>query len=354
VPLDQDEALREFRHAGLPTGLIALAAALGLAVPAKAVTIDDAAGLSAAAAAGEPFGSVVRLAFDDGVSSGVCSGALIAAGAVLTADHCVVGFSAADVTVEFRAGSGALEATRGVGAVFVLGDLYDGSNLLDGGDLAVLALADPVTDRDPFALVSDLPSGATARLVGYGRHGLGSTGAGPIDLVRRAADATVDAYGAAPVPYAAGTPDIGSPTRPQFFSGSENILSADFDDTSDDATGDGSNTLWHVGSSGATLSLEGSGAPGDSGGPLLIRTGLAWAIAGVLSGGAGLSGDPLAGYGGVAYWTGVRSVEATAFLSSFEGVRYVATVPVPAPAWLLLAGAAALAGLRRNRPVDGG
>ncbi|MFO7856697.1 MAG: trypsin-like serine protease [Paracoccaceae bacterium] len=349
--------MRDLRRAGLRIGLISLAAALGLATSANAVTVNDAAGLSAAAAAGDPFGSVVRLAFDDGVSSGVCSGALIAPGAVLTADHCVVGFSAADVTVEFRAGAGALEATRGVGAVFVLGDPYDGGNLLDGGDLAVLALSTAVEDRDPFPLFSDLPLGATGRLVGYGRHGLGSTGAGPIDLVRRAADATVDAYGAAPIPYAPGTTGIGSPTRPQFFSGSENILSADFDDGLDDATGDGSNKLWHVGSSGAMLPLEGSGAPGDSGGPLLIRTGLAWAIAGVLSGGSGLSGNPLAGYGDVAYWTGVRSAEATAFLSGFEGVRYVAAVPLPAPAGLLLAGAVALAGVavrRRRASVERG
>jgi hypothetical protein len=355
---DEDEALRDPRRAGpLRAGLpLCLAAGLGLAAPAAAITVNDAAGLAAAEAAGAPFAAVARLVFDDGVSSGVCTGSLIAAGTVLTADHCLSGWAPGDVTVEFLAPGGAPEATRAVAAVSVLGDPFDGSNLLDGGDLALLTLAAPVTDRDPFALFADDPLGRVGRFVGYGGSGLGSTGAGPLDAVRRAADNVIDSVGPAPIPYRPGTPGIGLIT-PQAFPGSADILAADFDAAADDATGDASNTLFHVGSDGAMLPLEGSGAPGDSGGPLLIRTGLAWSIAGVLAGGAGAEGPPLSAYSDVSYWTGVRGAEAAAFLSGVEGVTWrsaaaplpaAAAVPLPASAALLLAGGAALAGLARR------
>lgn len=303
--------------------LAAAAVLLAHAPAAHAIVINDTAGAAGAIALGTPHTAVVEL-FIGG--SGLCSGAVISATQVITAEHCTSGSAPASISVRFHQNNDATpEASLGVTAI---AEMNPTNNLLDGTDLALLTLASGLPAWvTPLSFFLGDTLGWAATMVGFGLNGLGSTGALGYDGLRRAAENTVDSYGQA------------RNSSGGAISGTANIVSTDFDDGSP-----AGNTLAPLGSAAFMLANEGTTAGGDSGGPLLING----YIAGILAGGT----DPDSLYGDVSWWTGLRSPGVQAFLSTnCPTCVTIASFEIPEPASAtLFAGAIALAALRRRRP----
>lgn len=310
---------------------------------------------------GVPFRSVAKIEIAlGGAQFGTCSGALISPIHVLSADHCFRApgsdFAAATrVKLPDEAGAvGALGApspgeTRSVDSILRMTPSSTDA-LLNGADLAVLTLSNPVTGRDPFLIFNEPVEavGDTAVTIGYGRSGIGSQGAteGSSTLVR-AAQQVLEFYGAGKgvIP--------GTPGTLVDIDDTENIFSTDFDEPGD-LPGDppkvdtfGTTDIAIPLSAALVAEFEGTTARGDSGGPLLILRNGRWVIAGVLSG--GFPGGSR--YGDISYWTGAGSPAAIAFLNQSTGgaAQYSSDVPIPAAGGLLAAALAGLALLRRRR-----
>jgi len=236
------------------------------------IVINDAIGAAGSQTYAEPFDAVVALPG--------CTGTLVAANVVLSARHCS---SSVGDAVRFGEDSSAPVFTATVSAVNV--PAGDGS-LLDGGDFNILTLAEdvPSTVAVPMRLsaLTDGLVGQVAATVGYGLNGIGSEGHnGTSDGIRWGGENTIEVYG---VPAsAAGT----------------NIISTDFDDGTDAA-----NTI--TTSNATPLEFEATTAPGDSGGPILVKFGEEWVVAGVLSGGT----NSTSSYGDISWWTGVQPYRA--------------------------------------------
>ena len=285
-----------------------LSALLGLAVlqPAQAIVVNSTFGAAGALAFGSGFSSVVQVT--NGGS--VCSGAVISATAILTAQHCTFGAGAGALGVRFdQNGDGVFDQTNGVTAKFEL----DATNVfLDGTDMAILTIGGLLPGwATPFELFAGDPFAELVTLVGFGQRGVESvSGASPLG-VRWAAENIVDAVGAAPP-----------------GGGGANIISTDFDNGTA-----GANTLGYLGSSATPLAREGTTAGGDSGGPLLISRGGNYLIGGVLSGGTRAD----SGYGDISWWTGISMYRTQ--IESFGGRFYTAPTShgVPEPGSLALA-----------------
>ena len=248
--------------------------------PARIVINDD-IGVGGSREFAEPFDAVVEL--EDG-----CTGTLIAADVILTARHCEVSVGE---LVFFGDDANNPVYTATVASVF----RPDGfGSLLDGGDVAILTLTAPVPTNvaTPMRLIDATDSlvGRTAATVGYGFNGLGSQGHSfTADGFRWGGENIIDVYG-----------------TPADNSGS-NIISTDFDDGSSAA-----NTI--SGSDPTPLEFEATSSPGDSGGPLLVKSGSEWVIAGVLSGGS----NSTSRYGDISWWTGTAIWRSD--IESFGGV----------------------------------
>ena len=236
------------------------------------IVINDAIGPAGSQAYADPFDSVVSLPG--------CTGTLVAANVVLSARHCG---SAVGHSVNFGEDSNAPIFTATVSEVLV--PAGDGS-LLDGGDFNILTLAEdvPANIATPMRLsaLTDGLEGMLAATVGYGLNGIGSEGhQGTSDGLRWGGENTIEIYG---------TPASAAGT---------NIISTDFDDGTA-----GANTI--PTSDATPLEFEATTAPGDSGGPILVKFGEEWVVAGVLSGGTNSTST----YGDISWWTGVSPYRA--------------------------------------------
>jgi len=344
----------------LATAVLAIACAAMAPTRASAIVINDADAAQAAAVAAPFVDRVARVEIPlDSGGTGVCTGTPISPTHVLTADHC---FYDADGTlrtndpfVRFYDGNGVRTTNRQGISVTRFGPPSNNIDapLLDGTDLAVIELASALPERnEPFLLLWEPLDiiGSEGTLLGYGRAGVGSTGAqGGVSSTLRGATQAIEAYG-----QAIGTSTNGTPNNPDddflfLGNGTSNIYSTDFDDPEDP---NGPSNIF-----GQTPALqlpmvsafEGTTAPGDSGGPLLAMVDGEWVIAGVLSGGrSGFNSR----YGDISFWTGVGAPGARDFLiengGSFQERRIV---PLPAAGGLLAVAAAAL-GLRAGRRRD--
>jgi hypothetical protein len=315
----------------LGAGIVAAVAALG--APAQAITINDPYGDNASIALGSPFTAVVDIVR----GTQFCTGTLIAADTVLTAQHCVrssstnLQFDLGGYSILVKDATGATVETRTVGAVFEMDT--NASNLLDGTDVAIMKLDTGVAGGNaaPMHVYLGNPSdlvGQMATLVGFGNNGLGSTGTtGPAnnDNKRRAATNQIDSYGSPRTDACAAV--AGS-----------NIFSTDFDN------GEAANntlapapcnstqtTINQVPPTATNNPTEGSTARGDSGGPLLYLDPSLdeYLIAGVLTDGITPLGNE-SGYSDISRWTSIGSEAVFAFLEPFLAVA------APAPETLAL------------------
>lgn len=249
--------------------------------------------------------SVGTLAIGTGPGTSLASGTLIAPGWVLTVAHPISALTPAS-SVRFSVGD-----QESVAAQVIRHPSWSGA-FLSGFDLALVRLQTPLTSSAMPALWRSTDGPLIGRLglwAGTGRTGDGLIGDALASTALRAFTNTIDDQAATP-------------------SGLATLLRADFDGPD----------VGQAGPLGLGLptDLEGSTAPGDSGGPLLVQDALgAWRIAGVHS--YILNQSPRAGY---------RTVMASTSIAPLEG--WIAqTIPAPGSATAL-----ALLGLvaaRRHR-----
>jgi hypothetical protein len=294
----------------------AAALLLGAAGSAQAIVVNSSFGAAGALAYGSSFSSVVRI----NSSLGQCSGVLISATAVATAQHCTFGTNLFAIGFD-QNGDGSLDATLNNSGKWE----FDGTNiLLDGTDIAVLLLNSALPAwATPMRLFDGNLAGQQVVTSGWGRRGVGVTQFAN-GVERWAADNTVDAVGGAY--FSDGSTEFGS----------SNIINTDFDDGTA-----ASNTLDFLASSAAMLPREGTTAGGDSGGPLMLQIGSEYFATGVLAGGT--LGN--SAHGDISWWTGLAPYRTQ--LESFGAVFYRSSgVPEPA-GWALVV--AALGGVATRR-----
>lgn len=198
-----------------------------------------------------------------------CTGTLIDQRTIMTASHCLADaqteISPAVAHFEIRFGTDAAQGTphdRGVAGALIHPD-YD-SDIYAMSDIALLSLSGPVTGVAPVALALDegqLPAfGDVAMIAGYGRAGTAGNER-DIDFLRRVATMNY----------------IGVDT-----SGSSPLILTQFRSPDDPSLYD------RFGFTEAGIEvpyLQGSAAPGDSGGPIYIyRDGVYWQIGTVVGG----------------------------------------------------------------------
>jgi hypothetical protein len=277
------------------------------------IVIRDDVGLAGAAsfAASTAFSGVVGLGYSGGF---YCTGVLIAPTTVLSARHCA---PAAGEFARFGTNYGSPVFSSNIASVQLPAGGNANSPLLDGGDVAIIRLAQAVPGNiaTPFLLSDATASltGLSVATIGYGSRGVGSTGDTGLDGIRRGGTNVMDRYGAA-----VNTSSV--------IAGTANIFSTDFDNPLGT-----SNTLGWLGSQTTATATEATTAGGDSGGPLLFNYAGQWTLVGVLSGGTTNNSV----YGDISWWTGVAP-----YRTQIEGAGgvFIAAIPEPASYVLILLG----------------
>lgn len=229
------------------------------------------------------------------------SATLIAPDWVLTAAHSLVAANSATFTINGNAYTS---------SELFLNPGWQNGNPLAGYDFGLVHLSSPVIGVTPATLYTGSAElGLTATFVGFGLTGTGLTGYRTLDNRKRAFQNVIDG-------------DFGNPGV---------LLGCDFDNphsAADNAFGDA-----------LPLGLEGSVAPGDSGGGVFLTLDSQTYLAGVISFVAGTDGSGNSDYGDV---NGFGRVSAfTPWIFS--------TIPEPSVSMLLSAAALGLLGWRLFR-----
>lgn len=297
------------------SGVLALAFVLAGAGPSQAIVIRHDVAQSNYTSLSASFAAVGRIS-----SSNFSSGTLVSSTKFLTAAHSVDGNRDGIVDnalntyrIRFGANTSSNATADYTISSFASISIHPQWSLTNGNrtfDLAVVTLTNPFTQITPISLSNLNPSGMTGTMVGYGGYATGNNAATlTYDNIRRAANNVVDVS-------------------------SNATVRTDFDSPSGNTS-----TL----GSAVPLALEGTTAPGDSGGPLLVDFGSGARLIGVLSGG-------FQGVGGVDYEYGDVSIYAP--INNDVNISYLATqgIPVPEPGVLAtaLVGLAVGWGLRRK------
>ena len=228
-----------------------------------------------------------------------CSGTLVAPSVVLTAGHCVDSDTNGVVDLPvgglaFGTEANPLLMVANVASV-VVNPLWVSSLGNAAFDLALLNLSAPINTVTPATLGFALnPTGMDAVMLGYGYQGTGTADFNTIGT-RRAAENVIDVTG--------GT------------------LLTDFDSPAGDTSSFGPAT---------PRFLEGTTAPGDSGGPLFAMVGSDAYLVGVLHGGYNPFG-PDSWYGDVSIYTAINSTANRTFLAA----NGLVAVPEPTP-WVMV------------------
>lgn len=287
----------------------AMAFVLAGAVPSQAIVMrhdvpeQDYVSLAAS------FGAVGRIS-----SSSISSGTLVSSTKFLTAAHSVdsnrdgvLDNALSAYSLRFGANVGSPDYSINAISSISIHPQWSATSGNRTFDLAVVTLTNPLTQITPIGLSDLNPAGLTGTMVGYGYHGTGDNYVGVLDGIRRAAHNIVDVT----------TPTV----RTDFDSPAQNT---------------------NVYGSAVPVALEGTTAPGDSGGPLLVDFGSGPRIIGVLSGGSSPIGDDME-YGDVSIYAPINNTVNVDYLAT-QGVA----VPEPASLALVAAGLAVGWQLRRR------
>ena len=237
--------------------------------PARAISINDPVALAAGGIAnyydaGNQFPNVVSL-FSPGVPGvsppgSQCTGTLINSRTILTAAHCFAPNEFGIPSISFTPIAGPGTAITS----FVRHPGFIPSDIPGPNDIAVISLARPITTISPVTIAGLVPAPGTVLVsAGYGMNGIGTNCCNPVDDKRRNMTVELGAFAPSPFPESLGT---------------QPLLLAQFRDPSNpNSTIPNNNPNIALNPNFFNLTvptsaLEGSVAPGDSGGPVFIQT----------------------------------------------------------------------------------